>query len=92
MVFSAGSEGIGVAIAWVVNGNAISGNAVAPEPGVGYCTVSMIGKYKNRRMTGSYSPTYGCGSGTGHFNLWHKCYFKDTGSAAIGPETGVKPC
>ena len=92
MLLTAGSEGIGVAIAWVVAGNTISGNGVEPYPGVGYCTLSMSGKYKNRRITGTYTATYGCGSGSGSFNLWHKCYFQGTGSEAIRPETGVRPC
>lgn len=88
-----GSQGLAGAIAWVANGNSISGIGIGPQPtSAGYCTFSMSGKYKYRRLTGTYSATYGCSGQTGTFSLWHKCYFQGTGSEAIRPETGVKPC
>ena len=89
-----GSQGLGGVIAWTVSGHTISGTAVAPEKGSGsgYCTFSMTGSYKYRRITGMYSAVYGCSSQTGNFTFWHKCYFQGTGSAVIRPAAGVKPC
>ncbi len=87
-----GSQGLAAAIAWVANGNKISGNAVVPTGSGGSCTFSMSGKYKYRRLTGTYGATYGCSGQSGTFTLWHKCYFQGTGSEAIRPEGGVKPC
>lgn len=89
---SASPGGLGIAIAWVVNGKTISGNAVEPFPSNGYCTLLMSGKYKNRKLTGTYTSTYGCSGGTVHFTFWHKCYYQGTGSETIRPETGIKPC
>ncbi len=90
LVSAKGSQGFGAAIAWVANGNTISGNASAVAGEL--CTFSMSGTYKYRRLTGTYSATYGCPGQTGTFSLWHKCYFQGTGSAAIRPEAGLKPC
>lgn len=87
-----GSEGLATAIAWTANGNKVSGNGIVPTGSSSYCTISMTGKYKHRRLTGTYSATYGCSGQVGTFSLWHKCYFKSTGSEAIRPENGVKPC
>ncbi len=94
LISKEGSEGLAMAIAWVANGNKISGNGIQPT-GSGassYCTYSMSGTYKHRRISGSYSPVYGCSGQTGTFTLWHKCYFQGTGSEAIRPESRVKPC
>ena len=87
-----GSQGLAAAIAWTASGHTISGTAVSPQGSGVYCTFSMSAKYKYRRISGSYSATYGCSGQTGTFSLWHKCYFQGTGSDAIRPEGGVKPC
>lgn len=87
-----GSQGLAAAIAWTASGHTISGTAVSPQGSGVYCTFSMSAKYKYRRISGSYSALYGCSGQTGTFNLWHKCYFQGTGSDAIRPEGGVKPC
>lgn len=87
-----GSKGFAAAVAWVANGRTISGNAVVPTGSGGFCTISMSGKYKHRRLTGTYSGTLSCSGLAGTFAMWHKCYFQGTGSDAIRPETGVKPC
>lgn len=89
-----GSQGLGGVIAWTVSGHTISGSAVAPEngSGSGYCTYSMTGTYKFRRLNGMYSAVNGCSGRTGTFSFWRKCYFQGTKSDVIRPETGVKPC
>ncbi len=92
LIGAEGSQGLVAAIAWVGNGHTISGTGIGPQGSGGYCTVSMSGKYKYRRLTGTYRATYGCSGQTGTFNLWHKCYFQGTGSPAIRPESGMKPC
>ncbi len=81
------SEGLAGVIAWVVNGHTISGNA-----STGYCTFSMSGTYKYRRLSGTYTTMAGCSGQTGTFTFWHKCYFQGTGSEIIHSEGGVKPC
>jgi hypothetical protein len=86
---TSGSSGVPIALA--VNGNQISGSFIIPSAS-GYCTFSMTGTYKHRRLSGSLRATYGCTGDTGTFNFWHKCYFQGTGSEAIRPETGVRPC
>ncbi len=94
VLVTAGSQGGLVSIiAWTVSGNTISGNGVGPaRSGSGVCTFSMTGTYKHRRMSGSYTATYGCIGETATFALRHKCYFKSTASDTIRPEAGVKPC
>jgi hypothetical protein len=89
-----GSQGLGGVIAWTASGHTITGTGVGPEKGTGsgYCTFSMSGTYKYRRLTGTYSATYGCSGQTGTFKFWHNCYFKEAGSEDIRPEGGVKPC
>ena len=81
------SKGLAGVIAWVVNGHTISGNA-----STGYCTFSMSGTYKYRRLSGTYTAMAGCSGQTGTFTFWHKCYFQGTGGDAIRPESRVKPC
>lgn len=80
------SGGLAGVIAWVVNGHTISGNASN-----GYCTFSMSGRYKYRRLDGTVSAK-GCSGQTGTFTFWHRCYFQDTGSEAVRPESGIKLC
>ncbi len=81
------SKGLAGVIAWVVNGHTITGNA-----STGYCTFSMSGTYKYRRLSGMYTAMAGCSGQTGTFTFWHKCYFQNTAGDAIRPEGGVKPC
>lgn len=85
------SEGGGLAVAWIANGKKISGTFVSAIPSA-YCTFSVTGKYKNHKIRRSYSATHGCSSQSGTFTLLHECYFEGTGSEAIRPESGVKPC
>lgn len=92
VLLNGGSGGFGAAFAWVANGNKISGNAVGPAPSGGYCTFSMSGTYKHRRLDGTYSATVGCSGESGTFTFRHKCYFEGTGSEAIRPDGGAKPC
>lgn len=90
-----GSQGLNGVIAWVASGNTINGTAIGGGSSGGsgsFCTFSMTGKYKYRRITGTYTATASCSGQTGSFNLWHKCYIPSTGSDAIRPEGGVKPC
>lgn len=94
LVKGGGSGSLVMIIAWNVSGNRISGNGVGPPlgGGSGICTFSMTGRYKYRRISGSYTATYGCSGQTGTFALWHKCYIPNTGSEAIRPESSIKPC
>ncbi len=94
IMLKGGSGPLEMIIAWNVSGHMISGNGVGPPAGggSGICTFSMTGTYKHRRISGSYSATYGCPGQTGTFALWHKCYIPGTGSDAIRPENGMKPC
>ncbi|HEY6449668.1 MAG TPA: hypothetical protein VIX60_03200, partial [Candidatus Cybelea sp.] len=96
LVYAEGSKGLAAIIAWTASGNSISGNGVGPMPGssgsANLCTFSMIGTRKYRRISGSYSATYGCSGETGTFALWRKCSFEGTGSEALRPEGGVKSC
>ncbi len=92
LISKEGSQGLAAVVAWVANGHAISGTGSSSAGSAGFCTFAMSGKYKYRRLTGTYTAVYGCTGQTGTFNLWHKCYFQTTGSEAIRPETGVKPC
>ncbi len=90
-----GSQGLNGVIAWVANGKTINGTAIGGGSSGGsgsFCTFSMTGKYKYRRITGTYTAMASCSGQTGTFSLWHKCYFQGTGSAAVRRETGVKPC
>lgn len=90
---SGSSGGLAAIIAWNVNGNKISGNGVGPaSSGSGLCTYSMSGTYKHRHINGTFSATYGCSGQSGTFTLRHLCYFQGTGSEAIRPEGGAKPC
>lgn len=91
LINARGSQGLAAAIVWVANGNTISGNGISHEPS-GFCTFSMSVRHKYRRLNGTYSATYGCAGQSGTFSLWHKCYVPITGSQAIRPESGVKPC
>ncbi len=91
LVNARGSQGLAAAIAWVANGKTISGNAISREQS-GFCTFSMSVRHKYRRLNGTYIATYGCTGQSGTFSLWHKCYIPNTGSEAIRPERGVKPC
>ncbi len=91
LVSARGSQGLAGVVAWVANGRSISGNAVSRSQS-GFCTFSVSGRYKYRRLNGSYTATYGCSGQTGTFTLWHKCYVPTTGSEAIRPEGAVKPC
>ncbi len=92
LIVAKGSQGLAAVVSWVPNGNTISGTGTSSMGSSGYCTFSMSGTYKYRRLTGSYTAMYGCSGQTGTFNLWHKCYFQGTGGDAIRPEIGVKPC
>ncbi|HEY6449663.1 MAG TPA: hypothetical protein VIX60_03175 [Candidatus Cybelea sp.] len=94
IMLKGGSGPLVMIIAWNVNGHMVSGNGVGPPQGggSGVCTFSMTGSYKYRRISGSYSATYGCTGQTGTFALWHKCYIPGTGSEAIRAENRMKPC
>ncbi len=94
ILLQGGSGPLVMIIAWNISGHMISGNGVGPPVagGSGICTFSMTGRYKYRRISGSYSATYGCAGQTGTFALWHKCYIPGTGPEAIRPESGMKPC
>ena len=92
LVNDGGSQGPVALIAWNVSGRTISGNDLGPATSSSFCTFSMTGKHKYRRLSGSYNATHGCAGETGTFTLWHKCYFQGMGSEAIRPEGGVKPC
>lgn len=91
LVSAKGSQGLAAAIAWVANGRTISGTGISRSQGA-FCTFSMSGNYKYRRLNGSYTATYGCSGQSGTFALWHKCYVPSTQSNAIRPEGGLKPC
>jgi hypothetical protein len=91
-VGTAGSQGIVALIAWTASGHTISGNGIIPNSGPGYCSFSMAGSYKYRRLTGTYKATYGCSGLTGTFALWHKCRLQGMGGDAVRPQTRVKPC
>lgn len=88
-----GSHSIAAVIVWVVNGRSISGKGVSKSSASsGLCAFSMSATYKYRRLTGSFTATYGCSGETGTFDLWHKCYVKGLESDGVRPETRVKPC
>ncbi len=91
LINPSGSQGLAAAIAWVASGRTISGTGISHSPS-GFCTYSMSGMYKYRRLNGSYTATYGCSGQGGTFALWHKCYVPSTQSEAIRPEGGLKPC
>ncbi len=93
LINDGGSQGPVALIAWNVSERTISGNDLGPAAtSNSFCTFSMTGKHKYRRLSGSYGATHGCAGETGTFTLWHRCYFKGMGSEAIRPEGGVKPC
>jgi hypothetical protein len=93
LVNDGGSQGPVAIIAWNASARTIVGNDLGPAAtGSNLCTFSMIGKYKYRRLSGSYSATHGCSGETGTFTLWHRCYFKGMESDAIRPEIRLKPC
>ncbi len=91
LINASGSQGLAAAIAWVASGRTISGTGISHSPS-GFCTYSMSGMYKYRRLNGSYTATYGCAGQSGTFELWHKCYVPSTQSDAIRPEGSLKPC
>lgn len=94
MVRGGASGNLVMIIAWNLSANTVSGNGVGPPPGggSGICTFSMTGTRKFRRISGSYNATYGCSGESGTFALWHKCNIPNTGSEAVRPESGIKPC
>jgi hypothetical protein len=92
LISTKGSQGLAGVVSWVANGKTINGTAIGGGNSGGYCTYSVTGKYKYRRLTGTYTAMATCSGQTGTFNLWHKCYIPGTGSEAIRPEKGVKPC
>ena len=95
LVMPKGSQGLNGVIAWVANGKTINGTAVGGGSSGGsgsFCTFSMTGKYKYRRITGTYTAMASCSGQSGSFNLWHRCYIPGTGSEEIRPEDSVKPC
>jgi hypothetical protein len=94
ILLEGGSGPLVMIIAWNVSGHTITGNGVGPPAGggSGICTFSMTGRYKYRRISGSYTATYGCSGQTGTFALWHRCYIPGTGSEAVRPESGMRPC
>ena len=89
-----GSHSLGGVIAWVANGKTINGTAIGggSSGGSGYCAFSMTGKYKYRRITGTYTAMASCSGQSGSFNLWHRCYIPGAGSEEIRPEDRVKEC
>ncbi len=91
LINAGGSQGLAAAIAWITSGRTISGTGISHSPS-GFCTFSMSGMYKYRRLNGSYTATYGCSGQSGTFALWHKCYVPSMQSDAIRPERGLKPC
>ncbi len=95
LIMPKGSQGLNGVIAWIANGKTINGTAVGGGSSGGsgsFCTFSMTGKYKYRRITGTYAAMGNCSGQTGSFNLWHRCYIPGTESGEIRSEDRVKPC
>jgi hypothetical protein len=80
-------------VALSVSGSTVNGTTVALS-GSFYCTFSTTSTYdpSTHTMSGSYQAVYGCTGDSGTFTLKHKCFYKGTGSDAIRPDNGPRPC